>query len=719
MPSRTVVAVAAVLAGLVGMQASAHAASLYGGPAPRPGPDILYQPPATAPQLTNTGYWKADPILVSGAEAYRRGEYLYQDFLYDDHGANEQQDPSDPRTGSDTFSRANGTYTYPTDPAYAENAADLVELRVQPLKPSTAFRVTLNTLQDPSKIAFSIALGGTPGTTHAFPRGANVSAPADIFLTVRPGPGGLVSELTNAATGAPLSPSPPVVIDATRRQIETRVAKSVWDPTGRTVRLAAGVGLWDAANDRYLRPAQTRTATVPGGGGSNPAPAAFFNVAFRFDEPMPNVGDPPGTAQNPAWWRDRHQGEALAMNDISDFFTEVDFTKLAAKTSDESGVPQTGPINRILASHFEPAQGVDYGQFCFPGGGPDCTGPYQGQLQPYAIYVPSQPAPAAGYGMTLLMHSLGATYNQYLASRNQSQFGDRGTGSIVITPLARGPDGFYEGLAEADVFEVWADVASRYPLDPAWTVITGYSMGAIGTFKIGEQFPDLFAKAQPTVGYSQDDNMIASLRNMPVLMWNASADELVPPSNYLPTADRLDQLNYRYELDVFQAEHLTLAIHDQYAPAAEFLGTTKVNRNPHHVTYVVDPSLDQPEHAIEADHAYWVSDIRTRGAGQGTVDALSHGFATGDAPASAQQTGAGTLGPGNLGTLAFTRQYKTWGAEPAIPKANRIDLTATNVSSLTINPARAKVLCHVHLPVHSDGPMTISLVGCRRTIQVP
>ena len=104
--------------------------------------------------------------------------------------------------------------------------------------------------------------------------------------------------------------------------------------------------------------------------------------------------------------------------------------------------------------------------------------------------------------MTLLLHSLAAGYNQYLGSQNQSQFGERNPGSIVITPLSRGPDGGYDNLAAADVFEVWADVARRYKLDPEWTVITGYSMGGIGTFKLAEQFPDLFARAQPTVGDS-------------------------------------------------------------------------------------------------------------------------------------------------------------------------------------------------------------------------
>src|SRR5438552_9767236 len=112
----------------------------------RPGPDILYGPAASAPQLENTGVWSAPPILVSGASAYRSGEFLYQDFLYDDHGAAEAPDPTDPKGGGNLFSKPDGTYTYPTAPAYANDAADVVELRVKPLSDATAFRLTLNTM---------------------------------------------------------------------------------------------------------------------------------------------------------------------------------------------------------------------------------------------------------------------------------------------------------------------------------------------------------------------------------------------------------------------------------------------------------------------------------------------------------------------------------------------------------------------------------------------
>src|SRR3954447_25066977 len=94
----------------------------------RPGPDALYLPSAVpdTPQLHNSAPWKAQPILVSGADAYRDGEWLYQDFLYDDHGALGTRDPGDPFSqGTYLFSPKTGTLTYPTGDAYVNNAADL------------------------------------------------------------------------------------------------------------------------------------------------------------------------------------------------------------------------------------------------------------------------------------------------------------------------------------------------------------------------------------------------------------------------------------------------------------------------------------------------------------------------------------------------------------------------------------------------------------------
>ncbi|MFL5896687.1 MAG: hypothetical protein ACJ76Z_16430, partial [Thermoleophilaceae bacterium] len=119
--SRPTIASLTTIAALALSGATAAADSLPAvGSGHRPGPDALYAPPVDAPQLENTGPWKAPPILVSGATEYRDGEFLYQDFLHDDRGAAGVGDPSDPTSGGTLQWKGKaGTLTYPTDPVYA------------------------------------------------------------------------------------------------------------------------------------------------------------------------------------------------------------------------------------------------------------------------------------------------------------------------------------------------------------------------------------------------------------------------------------------------------------------------------------------------------------------------------------------------------------------------------------------------------------------------
>ena len=107
--------------------------------------------------------------------------------------------------------------------------------------------------------------------------------------------------------------------------------------------------------------------------------------------------------------------------------------------------------------------------------------------------------------------------------------------------------------------------------------------------------------------------MLASVRNIPFLIWDGSEDELVPVAGAVAQAQTFDDLGYRYTFDLFTtADHFTLAIEDQYAPAAAFLGTQRVRRNPPHVSYVVNPKMDFAGARTVADHAYWLSGLRLR-----------------------------------------------------------------------------------------------------------
>ncbi|MEA2312455.1 MAG: hypothetical protein QOE28_2423, partial [Solirubrobacteraceae bacterium] len=348
-------------------------------------------------------------------------------------------------------------------------------------------------------------------------------------------------------------------------------------------------------------------------------------------------------------------------------------------------------------------------------------------------------APDGGrYGLQLLLHSLGAGFNQFSGSRNQSQFGERGHGYLVMTPAGRGPDGWYYDHAGADTFEVWADVARHYKLDPALTSIAGYSMGGYATFKFATQFPDLFAKGQPTVGppglgvwvppsppspggdQSNTYRQLASLRNIPFLIWNASSDELVPYAGARQQAQGFDDLGYRYEFDTFApAEHLTLALNDQFAPAAAFLGDATVDRDPAHVTYVRNPTMDFAGDGTAADHAYWLSGIGVRdGSGAaplGTVDALSSGFGASDPAPGATETGGGSLDGGTFGSLAYTSQTKRWGPPSPGPLADAVKVTARNIGTVTVHPDRARLTCAARLTLDTDGPVKVVFAGCGRT----
>lgn len=709
----------------------------------RPGPPILYAPAADAPQLQNTGIWHAAPILVSGASAYRDGEYLYQDYLYDDHGATQIADTSDPRTyHNNQFSAPNGTYTYPSSMP-TSNEADLVEVRVKPTTHATAFRFTLNTMIDPTRIALSAALGGRAGVTHPLPFGANTSAPGDVFVTVHPRGRRLVVDVASVTSGRPLTGGS-VTVDTARRQITVLVPHRDWDPGARTARLTAAVGLWDRDANRYLVPTATASATQPGGAGTASNPSAFFNVAFRYREPMPEFGAASAKAAdgNAAWWRDASQGAALATQDLSPLYATVDFGRLKRKVDDDAGVPKTGHLDRILASHFEPAQGTNYADSCY-GGTYHCQ--YQGRLQPYALYVPKRAPAKTGYGMTLLLHANASNYNEFLGSHNAEQFGDRGTGSVVLTPEARDPGSSYIGLGAADVFEAWADVARHYSLDATWRTVSGYSLGGLGTFKFAEQFPDLFSRAVAIVGspggpVSQDpqSDELASLRNIPIMVWDVvPVDELNAYSQINVIA--LQKLGYRYDYLMFPGEHLTPSIQDEYGPAAAFLGTHRVEPNPAHVSYVYSYDTldglsrstgDVAGYGLVADHAYWLSALKLRtvtstcrgnttpGCGAiATIDATSGGFGTGEPTPSGPQPGAGVASGGALvPALPYVEVKQTWGPAPSQRRENALRITATNLKALTVDVHRAKVDCQVHLTVHTDGPLAVTLLGCGRTL---
>jgi hypothetical protein len=311
--------------------------------------------------------------------------------------------------------------------------------------------------------------------------------------------------------------------------------------------------------------------------------------------------------------------------------------------------------------------------------------------------------------------------------------------SFVATSLSRGDDGWYQHEAEYDVFEMWNDVARHFALDPERVGISGYSMGGYATYRLGTLYPDLFGAAftqvgppgegiwvpplPPTGSYRGNDfgtsggtdgapetltnTWLENARNLPYLNLAAALDELVPVAG--PRAQNIgapeigirgfDQLGYRYRFLLFPtADHLALAVIDDYPMAADFLGDAFVDRDPPHITFAYVPAADDASLGLVHNHAYWVSGMRLADSGQpvpkGAIDAFSHAFGLGD-PSSVAGTTTGTA------PLPYTEFNRTWSEPPRIPQANRLDLTLTNLAEATVDTARAGI----------DGCRPLTLAG--------
>jgi len=692
----------------------------------RPGPPLLYAPPPAAPELSVQAPFAAKPLLVSGTDALRNGEYLYQDYLFDDHGANTAGGLGSQPPGTSTFSPSAGDVTYPTAARFANNAADIVELRVVRTADSVVYRVTLGAVLDDDTTVVGIGIDtDSAGVTQvAWPRGAGISSPGlDRFVTAW-GTGGQVSEVSGAPSTTAL-PAGAVSIDQSTNQMTIRVPRATMEPGASTWRLVAGAGLFTgdttAAGDAWKNvKAGSPDAETPGS-GSLSTPPGVLNLAFRFDEPQ---GTAPGrsfdTAPGPGNFYEEKQAVALAGGTSGDFHADVNFAELASDATKDLHAP--GPQQaRIFASGQSIPEGVrdEFPQF-------------GGRLQPYVIRVPSGLDRSKPAGLTFSLHSLEGTYTQYavFSPTQLTQFGEERQ-NLVVTTLGRGPDGWYTGEAEADFFEVWRDVAANFSLDPDRVYPTGYSMGGYGTYKLGVQYPDLFARAFTTVGppglgiwpvvtpplpggqVSLTTPLLGNVRWIPYMNWVGLQDDLVPYPGPTAHQNRFDELKLRSELWTFQGEHFTLAIQDRWNAARDFLGAARKQGDPSRVVYGFFPEADKPDLGLRHDHAYWVSGLRARLAtgnpatepARADVDARSLAFGEGD-PTTGNVVRA-EPGPPSPAAVRGT----TWTGTPKREAQNTLELDLKNVSAATIDGPRARLDGDrvLRVKVASDGSGTARL----------
>jgi predicted peptidase len=102
----------------------------------------------------------------------------------------------------------------------------------------------------------------------------------------------------------------------------------------------------------------------------------------------------------------------------------------------------------------------------------------------------------------------------------------RELGAIVVAPDAAAR-GWANEQAEAHVLELVDHIVARYNIDTGKTLLTGYSMGGMGTWYLAPRHPERFRAAIPMAGRPQDSAESLEWAT-PMYVIHSTADELIP-----------------------------------------------------------------------------------------------------------------------------------------------------------------------------------------------
>jgi len=214
---------------------------------------------------------------------------------------------------------------------------------------------------------------------------------------------------------------------------------------------------------------------------------------------------------------------------------------------------------------------------------------HDGTLQPYSVYVPADYDPSTSWPLVIGLH--GATSNHWLHLRRLFGEGNRPGETdeaakktmpplpdvpfLVACPNGRETFG-YEGMGEEDVWRVLADMMRAYNVDATRIYLTGLSMGGAGTWHLGLLHPDRFAAIAPVCGATDYRfmprptgrtkpyervileaqsalNHAENALNLPIHIFQGTADPVIPPRNSSAMFRRFVELGYPVALTQYSA----------------------------------------------------------------------------------------------------------------------------------------------------------------------
>lgn len=204
-----------------------------------------------------------------------------------------------------------------------------------------------------------------------------------------------------------------------------------------------------------------------------------------------------------------------------------------------------------------------------------------GRTLRYTLSLPATPPRDGSQMLVLVLHYGGPPSGFYGRPLIEQLIGPAlaDLGAIFIAPVTLGGD-WTQADNEAAVFALYEELERAYVTDPDARVITGYSMGAVGTWHFITARPDYFMAAVPVSGFKP---VPASACATPVYAVHSRADAIFDADQLATMIDAHRAAGCRIEADFIDGvDHFDLAA---FGPSIRncvpWLGEIRARREEH------------------------------------------------------------------------------------------------------------------------------------------
>jgi len=123
--------------------------------------------------------------------------------------------------------------------------------------------------------------------------------------------------------------------------------------------------------------------------------------------------------------------------------------------------------------------------------------------------------------------------------------------SIIAAPVCPVSNGWANSFCETAVISMLDSIKSKYNIDSSKIIVTGYSMGAEGTWYFAVKHPEIFKAAIPVSG-GPPAGILPINSIIPTYIIHSADDEIVPVSSIRTLAASLKDAGLNVKLEIIE-----------------------------------------------------------------------------------------------------------------------------------------------------------------------